>query len=141
MANSYTDAETVSALDRERQFRARSGDFAIWSFQPVRQALGEWPVFAHSRRLVQRTLRIAAVDVTVEREAETDPGSASGGIAVAVDARTQLRDQSQLPVPSTRPMHSRQKSAFERFGNVVVVIIGLLRKRSCGEVIASPNSA
>jgi hypothetical protein len=46
MANSYTDAETVSALDRERQFRARSGDFAIWSFQPVRQALGEWPVFA-----------------------------------------------------------------------------------------------
>jgi CRISPR-associated protein Cas1 len=31
MARSYTDAETVSALDRERQFRARSGDFAIVS--------------------------------------------------------------------------------------------------------------
>jgi len=30
--NSYTDAATVNALDRERQFRARSSDLAIGSF-------------------------------------------------------------------------------------------------------------
>jgi len=55
LANSYTDAATVSALDRERQFRARSGDFAILSYQPIRQALGEWPVFAHSGRRPEST--------------------------------------------------------------------------------------
>jgi hypothetical protein len=37
-------------LDRERQFRARSGDFAIVSYEPIRQALGESPVFARRRR-------------------------------------------------------------------------------------------
>ena len=32
--NSYTDAATVNALDRERQFGTRSSDFAIGSIDP-----------------------------------------------------------------------------------------------------------
>ena len=37
-------------------------------FGRVRQAVAERPLSAHSRRLVKRTLRIAAVDVTVMSE-------------------------------------------------------------------------
>jgi hypothetical protein len=51
----------------------------------IAPSTGMAAIYAHSRRLVKRTLRIAAVDVTVEREAVTDPGSPSGGIAVAVE--------------------------------------------------------
>jgi hypothetical protein len=71
MANSYTDAATVNALDRERQFRACSSDFAIVSYQPIRQALGEWPVFAHLRRLsdVSNRRQGAVVDAGVFRGA------------------------------------------------------------------------
>jgi len=63
MANSDTDAETVSALDRERQFRARSGDFAIVSYQPIRQALGESPGLCAKAPAgvdVKRTVQIVA---------------------------------------------------------------------------------
>src|SRR5580704_2218799 len=65
---------------------------------------------------------IGGIEIEAACLASETPGLTQNGLSFLAD---------QLPIPFTRPMQSREQSAFRRFGDVIVVI-GWLRKPRCG---------